>query len=433
MDGWAGCWGDGSPGTLGGGDADDLDEHLLEDPGFIGGAADEFTIGFEESFHGEDEFLGLIIAGLACGLEQDEGVDEERVVASILGQLLGGDGFELGFEGGEAGDGFEVTHPGEFTGQDKGTDLADEPVEEADLGLRAIDLGADLPEFLVEGLEGLGEVAITECFAEGEGPGSFLAGDDGFDIVGGDGFAAERVEGELLEFLVKETEVGTDATDQLTDGFILDLGAVGAAIADHFGFGLGGPVIVLGAEGDEDFDEEKPVDGLEEGAAFVGFGCGDEEADAGPSEGLPFFGEAGEFLGDGVGTAGAIFPEEVAGAEPDEFWAAEERQGLKGFTQAPDGAEGFAAIRGGAVDDFVVEAFGRFQPGVPDLTTAQLNAEVVIAGHQEHRGGLDGLGGCGGLGRIGGGFAGHARMGQGWLSGSSSSSSSSGEEPFWRS
>ena len=80
--------------------------------------------------------------------------------------------------------------------------------------------------------------------------------------------------------------------------------------------------------------------------------------------------------------------EEIAVLEPDDFAAAEERQGLQGFPQLGQGLERFAAVGDGGVNDLVVHAAQFLGPLQVDLLGALLDGEIIFAADQHQGSGV---------------------------------------------
>ena len=96
------------------------------------------------------------------------------------------------------------------------------------------------------------------------------------------------------------------------------------------------------------------------------------------------------------GGGGSFLAEEIAVLEPDDFCAAEKREGLKGLAQLGEGLEGFGAIVDGGVNEFVVHAAQLLAPVAEHFAGALLDSKFVLAANQEDGGIRDGGGRHGG-------------------------------------
>lgn len=105
-------------------------------------------------------------------------------------------------------------------------------------------------------------------------------------------------------------------------------------------------------------DLAKSLAGLVETAdAIDGDGADDESNGVGETA-FEQFGEIADGIQHVLGFGGAVGTEEVRILEPDNFFAAEKREGTDGLERAGDGGDSFGCVGGSSLDDFSAKFAG---------------------------------------------------------------------------
>jgi len=205
------------------------------------------------------------------------------------------------------------------------------------------------------------------------------------DVGHGDFGASGGVERELLDFLRQLAQVGAHRRHQFAESFIRHLLPARPQFASDESLRPIRPVLVVGGQSGEVLDGPEFLDGFREGFPAVDFSGGDEQANVVPREALEFLGQVVQGHGDGLGAGDAFVSQEIALAQPDDFAAAEEGEGLERLAESGQGPQRLLAVRDRGVNGLMVHPANLLAPVRIQLPTPLLHGEIVLAAH-EHQG-----------------------------------------------